>query len=431
MSKTTKTFVAKRAFTLVELLVVIAIIGMLIALLLPAVQAAREAARRMQCSNKMKQLALAMHNFHDVRKRIPNNGDDGVWMALNPAGTGAPTIAGLFTQSDVVIPREWGTTRYDAVNSWGFLTVMLPFIEKAPLFDRLNSYLSRATYPLTGGWALNIPSSAGTDANVMVDGEINPFCVRIADFICPSDGGATRNWGHGRGPTNYRICHGDTAIGGQWAENRQKRGIGVLGRYGFVYLSGILDGTSNTMFISESMVSPEDGNRQFKSNIISLAGNTDANSETRGAPINCANTRGADGDFRSTRNVINGKGQFWGAQSPKFTGFHAVLPPNQPSCTEATNTAANDNNMADAMLITASSAHPGGVQVALCDGSVRFVSDSVDAGDPSRRLGETATHTTLIGARSGFGHQWPRQNSTFGVWGAMATVAGGESVAAP
>src|SRR5688500_17646541 len=95
----------RSAFTLVELLVVIAIIGVLVALLLPAVQAAREAARRSQCSNNLKQLGLAAHNFHDTQNKLPSS--------IRPGGlTTAPRIAGL--------------------------TLLLPFIEQKNAYDKYD-----------------------------------------------------------------------------------------------------------------------------------------------------------------------------------------------------------------------------------------------------------------------------------------------------
>ncbi len=116
----------RKGFTLVELLVVIAIIGILVALLLPAVQAAREAARRMQCSNRLKQLALAAHNFHDVHNRMP------------------PGYLGQLTDDRSQIkydpPASWGPPAEFWENSWlGCNAYLLPYMEQNPLADRITA----------------------------------------------------------------------------------------------------------------------------------------------------------------------------------------------------------------------------------------------------------------------------------------------------
>src|SRR5436190_23284214 len=103
---------ARRGFTLVELLVVIAIIGVLVALLLPAVQSAREAARRSQCTNNVKQVVLACHNFHDTYGTVPNI------VSYTPTGGGGTT--GGFGAG------------------WGFLPFLLPYVEQKPLFDTID-----------------------------------------------------------------------------------------------------------------------------------------------------------------------------------------------------------------------------------------------------------------------------------------------------
>src|SRR5438309_8131023 len=102
----------RRGFTLVELLVVIAIIGVLVALLLPAVQAAREAARRSSCTNNVKQIVLGCHNFHDSYGTVPNI------VSYTPTGAGATT--GGFGAG------------------WGFLPFLLPYVEQKALFDSIN-----------------------------------------------------------------------------------------------------------------------------------------------------------------------------------------------------------------------------------------------------------------------------------------------------
>src|SRR6476660_6020892 len=136
----------RRAFTLVELLVVIAIIGVLVALLLPAVQSARESARRMQCSNNFKQLGLAAHNFHDVEGRLPYNTQyQGGW--------------------------DWNYQQNQ--RSWSCLARMLPYIEQANLKETLQ--------------ILNTTNAATDTAGKTLGQNLSVVSTLVKTFFCPSD----------------------------------------------------------------------------------------------------------------------------------------------------------------------------------------------------------------------------------------------------
>ena len=392
---------------------------MLIALLLPAVQAAREAARRMQCSNNVKQLSLAAHTFHDAQNRFPNNGCDTIWMGRAPSGTGNLPGFPIFNS-----PSRWGNTRYDGVDQYSFFTVLLPFFEQGALYDSLQGFLSAAVYPLDGGWGAWIPNPHPRNNNTMRDDIRNPFCTVLNAALCPSDGNG--RGGTDKGRANYRICRGDVSVGDAWnASESATRGIGFYGIYGDATLAFVSDGTSNTMFLSESLVAPSDGSMLYKASIARNIGAIHG-----GAAMHCAATRGTNNSFTNGVEILNGKGQSWGGMRTMYTGFNAALAPNQPSCI-ADASQNNDWEYMRAIILTASSNHPGGVSVGLCDGSVRFVSDSVNAGDPTRRLGEGPNDSPGgVGDRGGYGHQW-RGPSTMGIWGGMATPAGGESVTLP
>ncbi|MBC8875461.1 MAG: DUF1559 domain-containing protein [Planctomycetes bacterium] len=207
---------SQRAFTLVELLVVIAIIGILVALLLPAIQAAREAARRTECVNNLKQVGLALHSYHDSLGRFPPGrmSCDG-W-------TGGPCA---------------GKTWIDKPGTSGFV-MLLPYLEEQPLYDLFGGFQRGAVYPTSGPAGWRTPE---------VDRAMK---TRPDVYVCPSDtslpmlgNDATSSYAfnHGsRGPSygmdQVNLKHGNTGL------------FNYLAAYN---MRDVLDGTSNTMFAGE------------------------------------------------------------------------------------------------------------------------------------------------------------------------------------
>jgi prepilin-type N-terminal cleavage/methylation domain-containing protein/prepilin-type processing-associated H-X9-DG protein len=362
---------AKKGFTLVELLVVIAIIGMLIALLLPAVQAAREAARRMQCSNKIKQLSLALHNHHDTYNAFPG-------------------MTGRNGMSE---------TAYEAPE-WGALS---PFIFMLPFMEAASNYES-----------------------IMADrpgfkGRHNAYS-NLQHFACPSDGNAKS-----RGPfnehqtTNYVLNWGDS--------NEYTRDIvrvktrGLFGqRYIWHTMGSVTDGTSNTLAFSETGVIDEAGSRNPKAGALAvrpgswfttpdqcIAAAWPPGTTDRRKYSGEVRTRTMDGNPPDDRCAYRGCTFVWAEATNQ--AFLGMLPPNGPNCVEG-----NADNRAYSM-ISAGSYHSGGVNAGLVDGSVRFVSETVQ--------------TNLSGYRPGPSEDGSQNTSSdpspYGVWGALATISGGES----
>jgi prepilin-type N-terminal cleavage/methylation domain-containing protein len=203
-------------FTLVELLVVIAIIGVLIALLLPAVQAAREAARRTQCRNKVKQLGLALHNFHNGRRRFP-------------AGHVHPRK---------IIDSSCASSPSSASSNGGapWTVSVLPYIEQAALYDRFD---------LTKTFTSSFTSQEGDEPNKSLFHEVNH------DYQCPSDPnstGSTNNSNYfgvqGGGDLSLALC--STPNGRVFYDN------GVLYHNSQTRMRDITDGASKTFLIGET-----------------------------------------------------------------------------------------------------------------------------------------------------------------------------------
>jgi prepilin-type N-terminal cleavage/methylation domain-containing protein len=197
-----------RGFTLIELLVVIAIIGVLIALLLPAVQAAREAARRAQCVSNLKQIGIALHNYHAVQGSFP--------VGFLYAYQGA-----LSTSS----PSQY---------RWSVLAQMAPQLEQAALFNALNFDFPIAYKPTSGSSLFWPYYAVNTTA----------MATRVILFLCPSDGApapATDS-----GPTSYAFCTGDGSNGG---DATSANGPFILGPA--LSVADMADGTSLTAAASE------------------------------------------------------------------------------------------------------------------------------------------------------------------------------------
>jgi prepilin-type N-terminal cleavage/methylation domain-containing protein/prepilin-type processing-associated H-X9-DG protein len=385
-------------FTLVELLVVIAIIGVLIALLLPAVQAAREAARRSQCTNNLKQLGISFHNFHDAFNRIPSNGFDPHWVRYKRQGSNDP-----INESD----------RYN------FLVTMLPFYEQQAIYDEIKSgceaVTALAAYP-TAAADLYGPGRIVRVGNYNYEGGgRSPSGISLSALLCPSDrnasvGSEQTTTGH----TNYRANMGDWMIGWAWGEYVNPRGTfrpswqNVNTQWGDRDFAAISDGLSNTLFASEACISG--------SNDITILGGVAYESSGNfihgNAASLCAAKRGTSGLLNPTNTVAATKGIRWMDAHIQDSGFNAALPPNQPACRRET----AENNC---HALTVSSYHSGGANAAMCDGSVRFISETIDCGDITKKLGEELGNT-------GEGHKWTGA-STVGVWGAAATPAHGES----
>ena len=208
----------KKGFTLVELLVVIAIIGILVALLLPAIQAAREAGRRTQCVNKIKQIGLAMQNHHDIRKHLP-------WGARSVVPPGATAHADAAQSGDVWI-------RY-----------ILPFLEENNLYDNWQDDKQYADGTVKTGTTMS-----------------NNLIIRtnIDGYQCPSDS-PTSTWNAPTPNYNYAVNLGNTDTSRQGTTATPFNSV-VFGRAPFEYhgnagkayrLADITDGTSKTLVVGE------------------------------------------------------------------------------------------------------------------------------------------------------------------------------------
>ena len=305
----------RRAFTLVELLVVIAIIGTLVGLLLPAVQVARESARRSTCQNKVKQLVLGVLNRVDAQGTFPMGAQ--TW--LDNAG---PTIDGI----------TYGNRR------WSWFVYVLPFVEEQSMYDAQWKVYSSSTFqtvpalsPATSLSYLSLPQKA----------------TAVPSFMCPSDPTNPKlNSQDGPASSNNQGFHGNYVLSaGNQTYGTTSAGTAQLNGLSFplsaVKLKDVTDGLSKTVAVSEIMLIPE--------------------------PVGGAvDTRGR------YHNNMHGGCNFSTLNQPNTTVNDRL-----PYCSNAVATAPCQGGSGTNHVIAARSYHPGGVNAAMADGAVRFVPNEI------------------------------------------------------
>ncbi len=318
--------IAQRSgFTLVELLVVIAVIGILVGLLLPSVQAAREASRRMSCTNNLKQLSLALHNHESILKEFPSG-----------------VIRQIWDQQPTWSEGHW---------AWGVFANLLPYIEQSNLHEQLH---------------LDKPLLGAPPTFQILPEHQDLVNKNVGLFLCPSDFEAVLDQRYR--PANYVACLGSGVETPTQQAGTDRDADGVFFANSRTKPRDIVDGLSNTIAFSETTLglgSPgPDG-------FVVTSPPADPK-DVWAALMPWEVTALSDSACQSANSFGVTRGNSWAATSHLSGFFNTYLSPNSTT--------------SDCIIhftfspgwVAARSRHPGGVNVALVDGSVRFVSDSID-----------------------------------------------------
>lgn len=394
-------FISRRAFTLVELLVVIAIIGVMVGLLLPAVQAAREAARRMSCGNNFKQIGLGLHNYHAAYDQLPMH------------GTG-PTNE--MANTDDPPTRPGGGTRLEL----SYLVGLVPFVEQQSLWEQI-SLPSVGPPPASIRWDAFGPRPW----NVLYQ----PWLTDVSTYRCPSDPGFGLP---SAGRTNYAACTGDSFYNAEdgvtvWntATNRwmyrtdslamERSRCGLRGTFVTrkpTKFRDITDGLSNTIAVGEITTGLDDRDirttsfTNAKGGFVIVASNP-KRCEDLGLYIDPRRPR-----FWNAAATLYGsvsqRGYRWADFHTLQTQMNTILAPNSEVCLVGGSDTYG--------LAPPSSRHQGGVHVLMSDGAVKFITDSIEAGNARAQTIYCRALAAMNNSTRPAGSQSP-----YGLWGALGT----------
>ena len=396
------------AFTLVELLVVIAIIGVLVGLLLPAVQSAREAARRMSCSNNMKQIGLGLHNYHSAYKQLPVHGVGPTNENINTASVASGNTSG------------GGFTRLEL----SYLVGLLPFVEQQAIWERISQ-------PHTDENGADWPAFGPRP----LQGIYEPWATDIPTYRCPSDPGfglpafGRTNYGCSTGDSFYDAEEGVTIWqSGRWmyeSDSRQmeRARCGLRGAFiprKSMKFRDITDGLSNTIMAGEIISGLGDRDKRSlsftnaKGGFLQVANN----------PRRCEDLGFIDPErprfWTAAANVssTSERGYRWADFHTLQTQINTILPPNREICLVGSSDTYG--------VAPPSSQHNGGAHVLMCDGAMIFITDSIESGDDRAPSVYCSALSAETDSATPAGSESP-----YGLWGALGTRASGELISEP